>query len=884
MNPDAASRTGNASTRGQQPRLRTVLVCDLVDSTRLLHRLGDVRGSDLLRRHDRLCRELIGRHHGREIDKSDGFLVLFDRPASAVAFALAYHAAVDALALEADAPLQARVGIHFGELLIWHTDPDTVAAGAAPMSVEGLAKPVAARLAALARPGQTLLSDVARALAERAADAEDGEPGPVRSRAWSALGHYRLKGIAEPLAVHEVAADRRGLRGAPRASDKGRRTGLLSRPVLALAPLLAIAAVALLLGVFGRGTDAVAFSERDWVLIADAENATGDPGFDRVLEAALRLSLEQSRYVNVLPEPQVQESLRRITRDPDARLDPELAVEVALREGVRALLVPSIIARNGQYQIGVDLVEPNSGAVVRSRRQQIANQAEMLAAVDRLAADLRSELGEDLRDIERSALPVQQVATPSVDALRAYTLGMQANAEHRNEAAMIHFQQALELDPDFAMAMFSMARLNVNIGQRAQALEWLERAASRRDRLSEREWLSLQAVRALASASPDLEARYRALLALYPDHYPAAHNLALIAWYENRFDETLEYARRAAVPRSITRAASTYLQGIALTAQGDFQAARSAFEQAFSLGENRSSVQVLTGSFAAERDFDAAWSNLQLMPDEQPLARLRRRSLELTLLADQGRWAETSVVAEAMVEASAASDSLFTWAGITSQLAVAREPGARSDLRPRAADVIDRGQSALAADHVNRDAIALAVIYAGLVGAREDDPDLARRALALVAPVLDAQPRQWLRRMGTVLEARIAFDESGPENTVRLLEPLLDGAEPYLSRVMLYEALDAAGRAEEAIVHAEWVAGNRGLAYAEDGIGYQLRVENVIQSVRAQLRLADLHDKAGNPEDARMWLERFQAAWPDVSMFPDLQAEVDRLGQAPTSD
>lgn len=883
MNPDAASRTGNASTRGQQPRLRTVLVCDLVDSTRLLHRLGDVRGSDLLRRHDRLCRELIGRHHGREIDKSDGFLVLFDRPASAVAFALAYHAAVDALALEADAPLQARVGIHFGELLIWHTDPDTVAAGAAPMSVEGLAKPVAARLAALARPGQTLLSDVARALAERAADAEDGEPGPVRSRAWSALGHYRLKGIAEPLAVHEVAADRRGLRGAPRASDKGRRTGLLSRPVLALAPLLAIAAVALLLGVFGRGTDAVAFSERDWVLIADAENATGDPGFDRVLEAALRLSLEQSRYVNVLPEPQVQESLRRITRDPDARLDPELAVEVALREGVRALLVPSIIARNGQYQIGVDLVEPNSGAVVRSRRRQISSQSEMLAAVDQLATELRSELGEELREIERAARPIEQVATPSVDALRAYTLGVQASAEFRNEAALLHLQQALELDPEFAMAMVSMARLSINLGQRAHALEWLERAVGHRERLSEREWLSLQAFRALASSSPDVEARYRALLALYPDHFPAAHNLALISWYENRFPEALEFARRASAPRSITRAASTYLQGIALTGQGEFEAAQSAFEQAYSLGESRASAQVLVGSYAAQRDFDAAWDSVQTLPEDQPLARMRRRSLELTLLADQGRWAEIDAVAEAMVEASAATDSLFNWGGITSQLAVVRRPEARSELRPRAADVVERGRRALTVDSVDRDVIALAVIYAGLVGAREGDLDLARSALELVAPVLETQPREWLRRMGRVLEARVALDEDGPASTVRLLEPLLDGAEPYLLRVMLYEALSAAGRLDEAIDHAEWVAANRGLAYAEDGIGYQLRVENVIQSVRARIRLADLHHRAGNPEAARRWLEEFEAAWPDVSMFPDLHAEQERLGEALTS-
>lgn len=882
MNPDAASRTGNASTRGQQPRLRTVLVCDLVDSTRLLHRLGDVRGSDLLRRHDRLCRELIGRHHGREIDKSDGFLVLFDRPASAVAFALAYHAAVDALALDADAPLQARVGIHFGELLIWHTDPDTVAAGAAPMSVEGLAKPVAARLAALARPGQTLLSDVARALAERAADAEDGEPGPVRSRAWSALGHYRLKGIAEPLAVHEVAADRRGLRGAPRASDKGRRTGLLSRPVLALAPLLAIAAVALLLGVFGRGTDAVAFSERDWVMLGSLENRTADPRFDGALETALRSSLEQSRYVNVLPEQQVREALRRMSRDGDERPGRELATEVAMREGVRALLVPSVTAVDGRFFVGVDMVDPATGLVVRSRRQPSASANGVLPALDVLAQDLRQSLGEDLGEIERARMPIEQVTSPSVDALRAYTLGTRADAENRGADAILHFEQALELDPDFAMALSSLGRRLEATGRRGEGLELIRRAAGLRDRLSEREHLSLQALLAWMEGRPDAEARSRALLDLYPDHHPAAHNLAIHAWVENRFEEALGLARRASAPQSVTRLASTYLQGVFLLAAEDPVAAREAFEHAYSMGYSRRTFANYVASFAVERRFEEARN---LMVRSEPVGsfeQMMHRSLGLTLAADEGNWDRVSSLAAQMGTEAERAQGREAWSGVTAALALTRGPEYRDGVVAVAEGVLERAERQLAADpsHPDRDAITVAVVYAGMVAARLGEVDIAVRSLAFADRLVDGQPHQSTRRLLDLLRARVAWDESGPDAVLALVEPMLDGHEPLLARVYAYEALAASGRLQEARDLAESVARQRGRAYSEPWHGYLLRAENVIQTNRALLRLATFSLELGELEEASRWLEAFRAAWPDVSGFPDLQQEVERLQSA----
>ena len=158
--------------------LRTLLVSDLVDSTQWVSRLGDQLAADLIRQHDRLVRNLLRVHGGQEIDKTDGMLSLFDRPIHAIGFALEYQRALREFSAKLPLKVQARIGIHVGEVRTWINDADDIAHGAKPMEVEGLAKPVAARLMSLAQPEQILLSSVAYTLAHRA----EGELGASLAR------------------------------------------------------------------------------------------------------------------------------------------------------------------------------------------------------------------------------------------------------------------------------------------------------------------------------------------------------------------------------------------------------------------------------------------------------------------------------------------------------------------------------------------------------------------------------------------------------------------------------------------------------------------------------------------------------------------------------
>jgi predicted ATPase/class 3 adenylate cyclase len=167
---------------------RALLLTDIVDSTRLSERLGDAAMAELWTAHDRIARDLLRQTHGREIDKTDGMLLMFDRADDAVAYALAYQRALGELAV----PLTARVGLHVGPVVLRENSAADVALGAKPLEVEGIAKPVAARVMGVARGGQVLMTDDARQTL-----------GALRHGLRS-HGFWAMKGIAEPIELFEA--------------------------------------------------------------------------------------------------------------------------------------------------------------------------------------------------------------------------------------------------------------------------------------------------------------------------------------------------------------------------------------------------------------------------------------------------------------------------------------------------------------------------------------------------------------------------------------------------------------------------------------------------------------------------------------------------------
>ena len=224
------------------PAIRALLLCDLIASTQLVERLGDAAAADLMARHDRVARDLLAAHSGREIDKSDGFLLLFERPVEAVRFALAYQAQLLELGAESKTALASRVGIHLGEVVLRENAAADIARGAKPLEVEGLAKAMAARVMSLAGQGRILMTRTAYDFARRGAV---GHADETLLR-WAVHGPYRMAGVDDPVEVCEVAAAGAEALTPPPSSEKAQRlaqavpSSTFSAP--AAGPLLAVLA------------------------------------------------------------------------------------------------------------------------------------------------------------------------------------------------------------------------------------------------------------------------------------------------------------------------------------------------------------------------------------------------------------------------------------------------------------------------------------------------------------------------------------------------------------------------------------------------------------------------------------------------------------------
>ena len=206
---------------------RALLLTDLVDSTRLSEQIGDAAMAQVWAAHDRLARDLLPALNGLEIDKTDGMLLMFDSAADALHYALAYHAGLAGLAAALPFalpwPLQARAGLHVGPVILRRNAAADVARGAKPLEVDGMAKPTAARVMSVAQGGQTLLTAEARdAVGAALSGLGTAAPAGQGGLSLQAHGHWRLKGVATPVALFEAGPDPAAF-SAPPDSDKACR-------------------------------------------------------------------------------------------------------------------------------------------------------------------------------------------------------------------------------------------------------------------------------------------------------------------------------------------------------------------------------------------------------------------------------------------------------------------------------------------------------------------------------------------------------------------------------------------------------------------------------------------------------------------------------------
>ena len=227
-------------------------------------------------------------------------------------------------------------------------------------------------------------------------------------------------------------------------------------------------------------------TEKDTVVLADFDNKTADSVFDDALKQALAVQLGQSPFINILSDRKVGETLRLMGSQPSTRITPEVAKELCVRTGSKAIVLGSISNLGGQYVIGINAVGCSSGDSLAEEQVEAAGKPDVLKALDKAAASLRTKLGESLASVQKFDVPVE-ATTPSLEALKAYSMGITTGRTKGDAEAIPFMKRAIELDPNFAMAYVGLAVEYANLGRASLAAENAKKAYDLRDRVSERE-------------------------------------------------------------------------------------------------------------------------------------------------------------------------------------------------------------------------------------------------------------------------------------------------------------------------------------------------------------------------------------------------------------
>ncbi|UCC84572.1 MAG: tetratricopeptide repeat protein [Gemmatimonadota bacterium] len=285
------------------------------------------------------------------------------------------------------------------------------------------------------------------------------------------------------------------------------------------------------IGPVGTLVAAGVLDEGDQVILADFADHTGDSTLAVAVTEAFRVDLSQSPTVGLMQPGDLRDALELVERDPSRPLTVELAREVAVREGVKAVIAGEINAVGSGYVLSTRVVLPESGDVIEALRETAEGSTEIIEAIDRLSKRLRERIGESLRTI-RSSKPLPRVTTHSLDALRLYAqAGRAYDYQGDVDKALSLLEQAIALDTAFAAAYGAIGAYLTNLGgQPTRRDAALTKAFEHRDRLTERERCTDEAMyywQVLGDRGRAIDV-YETWLEKRPDDLPVVNNLGVL--------------------------------------------------------------------------------------------------------------------------------------------------------------------------------------------------------------------------------------------------------------------------------------------------------------------------------------------------------------------
>jgi len=303
-----------------------------------------------------------------------------------------------------------------------------------------------------------------------------------------------------------------------------------------------VAAVLVAAFFFWQSTRVPAFSERDTIIIADFANTTGDAVFDDALRQAVAVQLQQTPFVTLLADQSVQRTLRLMSRPADEPLTSVVAREICQRSGAKASVEGSIAPLGTNYVISIGVHNCQTGASLAQQQVQATSKEDVLAQVGAALTKLRTGLGESLASVQKYDVPISEATTASLDALKAYGQASRARQTRGDDAAIPFYEQATQLDPNFALAWAKWGVVSSNLGRAEDAKKYTQKAYDLRDRVSEYERLYITWSHATRVTLNPVQARttLEMMTTAYPRDFTARNNLGVLLIGQGLFEQALK--------------------------------------------------------------------------------------------------------------------------------------------------------------------------------------------------------------------------------------------------------------------------------------------------------------------------------------------------------
>ncbi|MGE5057187.1 MAG: protein kinase domain-containing protein [Acidobacteriota bacterium] len=638
----------------------------------------------------------------------------------------------------------------------------------------------------------------------------------------------------------------------------------LKRPIklVVIAASLLIALVAG--GLYLRSRQSSKLTEKDSVVLSDFVNTTGDPVFDGTLKQALAVQLGQSPYINILPESRIQQAMRFMGRSPEERVTKDVAREICLREGVKAMINGAISSLGSHYVITLQAMNAQSGDSLDNEQVEAESKEQVLKSLDHAASKLRERLGESISSVQKFAVPLEAATTSSLDALKEFSVGQAAHARFDDESAIPHLQRAVELDPNFAMAWATLGVVYGNETESQKAKDCIKKAFELKDRASERERFYIaghyyDTVTRQANESAQLLETWKQT---YPRDSVPRDNLALLYNNLGQHEKALSNALEALQvdpkdPFAYQNASDSYLF------LDRYDEARAIIEQAarqnieaWTLHLTLVEMAVISGDFAGfEREVQSSAGKAQ-----ESIFRIVYADGLCTLGKIR---AARDAYARALSLAQAKGYKEFTAGILASQASCSLETGSPEEARGQIA-------SALAASP-DSDTLAWAATILGRLG------DTARTR-KLIEDVKKEAPSDTLVNEVFIPEAlaSMSLHQNEPAQAINQLQPAIPyefGAGPrganYGPKYLRGEAFLRLRDGVKAAAEYQGIVDHHGVGATS--VMYPL----------AHLGLARAYVLQGNTAKAKTAYQDFFAAWkdadPDVPVLKTAKAEYAKL-------